>query len=62
MKDALRSQSQTGAVDAHRDWIRPILIEYYDPMYEQNRESKASRVIFSGSRLAVTQYLIQAGY
>ncbi len=62
MQEALRIQSQTGSLDAHRDWIRPLLIEYYDPMYEQNREAKASRIVFSGNRLAVTQYLIQAGY
>jgi tRNA 2-selenouridine synthase len=62
MKKALEIQSQTGSVDAHRDWIRPLLIQYYDPMYEQNRAGKASRIIFSGSRLAVTQYLIQAGH
>jgi tRNA 2-selenouridine synthase len=62
MKEALQIQSQTGSIDAHREWIRPLLIQYYDPMYEQNRAGKASRIIFSGSRLAVTQYLIQSGH
>ena len=62
MNEALQIQLQTGSVDAHREWIRPLLVQYYDPMYEQNRAGKASRIIFSGSRLAVTQYLIQAGY
>jgi tRNA 2-selenouridine synthase len=62
MKEALQIQLQTGSVDAHCEWIRPLLVQYYDPMYEQNRAGKASRIIFSGSRLAVTQYLIQAGY
>lgn len=62
MQDALHVQSQTETLDAHRDWIRPLLIEYYDPMYEQNREGKCSRVIFSGNLLAVKQYLTQAGY
>ena len=62
MQEALRQQAQTGSVDAHREWIRPLLSEYYDPMYEHQREGKASRIIFSGDRLAVTQYLTQAGY
>ena len=62
MQEALQIQSQTGSVDAHREWIRPLLIQYYDPMYEQNRAGKASRIVFSGNRLAVTQYLIEAGY
>jgi tRNA 2-selenouridine synthase len=62
MQDALRIQAQSGDVGAHREWIRPLLTEYYDPMYEHQRAGKASRIIFSGDRLAVTHYLTQAGY
>lgn len=59
---ALQEQKASGKLDLHRDWIRPLLIEYYDPMYEHQRESKASRIVFSGDRNAVTQYLKQTGY
>ncbi|MEY3739723.1 MAG: hypothetical protein RLZZ192_399 [Pseudomonadota bacterium] len=62
MQQALQVQAQTGAIDAHREWIRPLLTEYYDPMYEHQREGKASRIVFSGDRAAVTKYLIEAGY
>lgn len=62
MKKALVEQKQSGNVDLHREWIRPLLIEYYDPMYEHQREGKAARIIFSGDRQAVTQYLKQTGY
>jgi tRNA 2-selenouridine synthase len=62
MQDALRIQAQSGDVGAHREWIRPLLTEYYDPMYEHQRAGKASRIIFSGDRMAVTHYLTQAGY
>lgn len=62
MQQALDTQKKTGVIDAHRDWIRPLLTEYYDPMYEHQREGKASRIIFSGDRLAVTQYLKESGY
>jgi tRNA 2-selenouridine synthase len=62
MKDALRIQFDTGCVDAHREWIQPLLTQYYDPMYEQNRADKASRIIFSGSLAEVTRYLIESGH
>ena len=62
MLEALAAQKATGALEAHRDWIRPLLTEYYDPMYEHQRAGKASRIIFSGDREAVTRHLKQQGY
>ncbi len=62
MREALDIQKQSGSIDAHREWIRPLLSEYYDPMYEHQRVGKASRIVFSGDRQAVTQYLKQSGY
>ncbi len=62
MQHALDTQKMTGKIEAHRDWIRPLLTEYYDPMYEHQREGKASRIIFSGDQKAVTQYLKESGY
>ena len=62
MLEALAMQKATGALDAHRDWIRPLLTEYYDPMYEHQRANKSSRIIFSGDRETVTRHLKQQGY
>lgn len=62
MLEALRDQQATGALDSHRHWIKPLLTEYYDPMYAHQRASKASRIIFSGDRETVTRHLIQQGY
>ncbi len=62
MQQALEIQQTSGSIDAHRDWIRPLLTEYYDPMYEHQRAGKASRIIFSGDQKAVTQYLQESGY
>ncbi len=62
MQEALRLQRETGELDSHRDWIRPLLTEYYDPMYEHQRAGKASRIIYSGDREAVTRHLKQQGY
>jgi tRNA 2-selenouridine synthase len=62
MLEALAVQKATGALEAHRDWIRPLLTEYYDPMYEHQRANKASRIIFSGDRETVIRHLKQQGY
>ena len=62
MRHALHTQELSGSIEAHREWIRPLLTEYYDPMYEHQRLGKATRIVFSGDRKAVTQYLRHAGY
>ena len=62
MQAALNEQKSKGTLDLHREWIRPLLSEYYDPMYEHQRTSKLSRVIFSGDRAAVTEYLLHKGF
>jgi tRNA 2-selenouridine synthase len=62
MQAALDEQKSKGTLNLHRDWIRPLLSEYYDPMYEHQRESKRSRVIFSGDRTAVAEYLLHKGF
>lgn len=62
MQAALDEQRSNGTLDLHRDWIRPLLSEYYDPMYEHQRTSKLARVIFSGDRATVTEYLLHKGF
>jgi tRNA 2-selenouridine synthase len=34
--------------DQHRAWIRGLLVDYYDPMYEYQMTKKAQRVVFKG--------------
>ena len=33
----------------HQDWIRSLLVDYYDPMYDYQLEKKSDRIVFSGS-------------
>lgn len=66
MQQALTRQQQSGDVQAHRCWIEGLLIHYYDPMYAYQRAAKEQRVVFSGDRQAVLEYLrdqlIDKGY
>ncbi|MDB5777162.1 MAG: selU [Herbaspirillum sp.] len=57
LQAALAEQERSGAVELHRGWIEGLLLEYYDPIYAYQRESKASRIEFAGEQQAVLAYL-----
>ncbi|MGE8361513.1 tRNA 2-selenouridine(34) synthase MnmH [Pseudomonas sp.] len=59
MQQALQEQQAGAGVDLHRAWIEALLVEYYDPMYVFQRESKAGRIEFAGDQQAVVEYLQQ---
>ena len=44
----------------HKQWIRVMLQEYYDPMYAYQLERKADRLVFKGSYEQVLDYLAHA--
>lgn len=45
MEDAFAVQQRTGAVDGHRQWIRALLTEYYDPMYDHQRAQRPAPLL-----------------
>ena len=57
MDQALMDQQREGQVQKHLDWIHALLVEYYDPMYVFQRESKSGRIEFAGDQHAVVEYL-----
>jgi tRNA 2-selenouridine synthase len=59
MNAALAEQQRSGAVELHREWIEGLLVEYYDPMYAFQRDSKTARIEFRGDQAAVLEYLQQ---
>lgn len=50
-----------GNEELHREWIRPLLRDYYDPMYAYQLEQKTERIVFRGTGAEVREYLIEAG-
>jgi tRNA 2-selenouridine synthase len=62
MIQALQEQANDGIVDTHRGWIETLLVEYYDPMYVFQRESKAGRIEFVGEQAAVVEFLRQRAH
>lgn len=56
MSDALH-RHQSGDVNAHREWIERLLVDYYDPMYDYQLSRKQDRVVFKGDRREVKDWL-----
>jgi len=46
-----------GDPDLHRQWIRRLLTDYYDPMYDYQIAAKQDRIVYRGDANAVAGYL-----
>jgi len=56
LKNAIKKQI-TGEIDSHKEWIKVLLVEYYDPMYDYQLDNKKERIIFKGSKNEVSSFL-----
>lgn len=61
MQQALEVQKNSGDTEAHRAWVRYILLDYYDPMYDYQLSKKQQRLVFRGDQAALAGYLAQQG-
>lgn len=56
-ESALSEQRRTGGLDAYRPWVRYLLEEYYDPMYDYQIAKRTERITFRGPHEAVLEHL-----
>ena len=61
MQQALAEQRASGLMEGHLSWVRYILFDYYDPMYDYQIASKQDRVIFQGDQQEIRDFLQQKG-
>jgi len=57
MQAALKLHSQTGDISKHYDWLKIILENYYDPMYEDQLKKREGYICFRGDYQACKEYL-----
>ena len=57
LQDATARHAANGDTEGHRAWIAYLLHEYYDGMYEYQLGKKSHRIVFSGTRAEVCDYL-----
>lgn len=50
-------QHKSGNAEAHKELIKVLLVDYYDPMYDYQLSKKQERVVFKGSQNDVFDYL-----
>ena len=52
-------QHTSGNTECHKEWIKVLLVDYYDPMYDYQLSKKQERVLFKGKENEVLDYLTQ---
>ena len=57
MQKALNEHSQNGEISDHYDWLKIILENYYDPMYEDQLKKREEFICFRGNYQACKEYL-----
>ncbi|MFK5914967.1 MAG: tRNA 2-selenouridine(34) synthase MnmH [Woeseiaceae bacterium] len=57
LTDAIQQQ-KNGNEENFKDWIKVLLVDYYDPMYDYQLSKKQERVIFKGNKNEVLHYFI----
>ena len=49
MEAALKTHLATRDLSAHHSWLEPLIVDYYDPMYKSQLESRKQHIIFRGN-------------
>ena len=57
LTDAIERQQTTANAENHKEWIKVLLVDYYDPMYDFQLGKKQDRVVFKGQQDDVLAYL-----
>lgn len=57
LESALVEHQQGQSADVHLRWLEPLLVEYYDPMYQYQLSKKADRIGFTGTYQEVEDFL-----
>jgi tRNA 2-selenouridine synthase len=51
------AHQKNGQFHHHLDWLKPLLSEYYDPMYQYQLKQKSERVVFRGNNAQCLAYI-----
>ena len=57
MRNALQNRSTCGDLHSHLQWLEPLLLRYYDPMYRSQLENRKEYIVFRGSYSECKSYL-----
>lgn len=61
LDEAYTYQLKTGDASEHAQWVKLLLEEYYDPMYDYQLEQKKQKIVFRGHAADVLDYIASRG-
>ncbi len=53
----LHAAQESGDPERHKEWIKQLLHDYYDPMYDYQLQNKSAHIVFKGNAPEVLGYL-----
>lgn len=56
-ESALYEQKRSGSYDGYREWVKFLLEEYYDPMYDYQIQKRSHMVSFRGDAQEIQNYI-----
>lgn len=59
MDDAIQQHLVMHERTHHKTWIKSLLVDYYDPMYDYQLSRKQDRMVFQGEQQAVLEFLAE---
>ncbi|MDX1352784.1 MAG: tRNA 2-selenouridine(34) synthase MnmH, partial [Thiomicrorhabdus sp.] len=54
---AMQAQLNQNSIEEHQAWIKTLLAEYYDPMYDYQMQKNNHSVTFKGSIQEVVEFI-----
>ncbi len=57
LSNAISEQNHANNPESHKEWIRILLLDYYDPMYDYQLAKKTEQIVFHGNTESVLNYL-----
>jgi tRNA 2-selenouridine synthase len=57
--DAIERQRRDGDLSGHDPWLRSLLLDYYDPMYDYQISNKQHRVVLRGDADAIRHWIAE---
>jgi tRNA 2-selenouridine synthase len=58
MNEAIVAHLKNNDIDGHRQWIKILMQDYYDPMYQYQLDKKKDRIVYSGNKKEVKNWLL----
>lgn len=57
LTDAFQRQQKGEGMELHKNWIRSLIVDYYDPLYQKSLERRSVKIWIKGSYAEILSFL-----